>query len=362
MRAMMSLPVPLSPWISTGTLALASLVRRSRTACMASVRPKTIASGGISPKGWTSLLTLLVVMAGFYQLGGERLQTACREPKAPRPTAVHSNLTYVVEEHQLTKEPDGRTPGNQGIAPTVTLYGGICANIFTQPKRFSGGGPSGCPRAPRDERTSGPADSTRPPALYEEPSRAESAKPSATGPSLRPGRLEFPTGFERLREKLGESILEGQLAALTAEREQFAAEKAELQERLLRARAEFENARRRWENQRLESFQVAAMDVVRDMLPIVDDFERALKVETADRDYAKGVELIYQRMADTLKKLGLEPIETAGQRFDPNLHQAVERVQTEDAEDQSILGEFQRGYNFKGKLLRPAMVRVAVRP
>src|ERR1017187_2267820 len=205
MRAMMSLPVPLSPWISTGTLALASLVRRSRTACMASVRPKTIASGGISPKGWTSLLTLLVVMAGFYQLGGERLQTACREPKAPRPTAVHSNLTYVVEEHQLTKEPYGRTPGNQGIAPTVTLYGGICANIFTQPKRFSGGGPSGCPRAPRDERTSGPADSTPPPALYEAPSRAESATPSATGPSLRPGRLEFPTGFERLRAKLGES-------------------------------------------------------------------------------------------------------------------------------------------------------------
>jgi molecular chaperone GrpE len=159
-----------------------------------------------------------------------------------------------------------------------------------------------------------------------------------------------------------DSILEGQLAALTAEREQFAAEKAELQERLLRARAEFENARRRWENQRLESFQVAAMDVVRDMLPILDDFERALQVDTADRDYAKGVELIYQRMADTLKKLGLEPIETAGQRFDPNLHQAVERVQTEDAEDQSILGEFQRGYNFKGKLLRPAMVRVAVRP
>jgi molecular chaperone GrpE len=156
-----------------------------------------------------------------------------------------------------------------------------------------------------------------------------------------------------------DSILEGQLAALTAEREQFAAEKAELQERLLRARAEFENARRRAERDKLEYFQFAAMELVRDMLPILDDFERALMVDTTDRDYAKGVELIYQRMAETLKKLGLEPIETAGQRFDPNLHQAV---QTEDAEDQSILGEFQRGYNFKGKLLRPAMVRVAVRP
>ena len=159
-----------------------------------------------------------------------------------------------------------------------------------------------------------------------------------------------------------DSILEGQLAALAAEREQFAAEKAELQERLLRTRAEFENARRRWERDRLDYFQFAAMDMVRDILPILDDFERALQVDTADRDYARGVELIYQRMADTLKKLGLEPIETAGQPFDPNLHQAVERVPTEDAEDQAILGEFQRGYNFRGKLLRPAMVRVAVRP
>lgn len=151
-------------------------------------------------------------------------------------------------------------------------------------------------------------------------------------------------------------------ARLAAEREQFAAEKADLQERLLRARAEFENARRRNERERMEYLQYAAMDLVRDLLPILDDFERALKVETADREYAKGVELIYQRMADTLKKVGLEPIDTAGQQFDPNLHQAVERVQTEDAEDQAILGEFQRGYNFKGKLLRPAMVRVAVRP
>ena len=104
------------------------------------------------------------------------------------------------------------------------------------------------------------------------------------------------------------------------------------------------------------------MDLVRDVLPILDDFERGLKVETADKEYAKGVELIYARMAETLRKMGLEPIETAGKLFDPNVHQAVERVQTEDAEDQAILGEFQRGYNFKGKLLRPAMVKVAVRP
>jgi molecular chaperone GrpE len=156
--------------------------------------------------------------------------------------------------------------------------------------------------------------------------------------------------------------LEGQLAALTAERDQLAAENAELRDQRLRARAEFDNARRRTERERSEFLQFAAMDLVKDLVPVLDDFERALKVETADRKYAKGVELIYQRLFETLKKLGLEPIETAGRVFDPNLHQAVERVETEEAEDQAVLGEFQRGYNFKGKLLRPAMVKVAVNP
>jgi molecular chaperone GrpE len=155
---------------------------------------------------------------------------------------------------------------------------------------------------------------------------------------------------------------EGQLALVTAERDQLAAEKAELNDRVLRARAEFENARRRAERDRSEFLQFAAMDLVKQILPILDDFERALNVETADRDYARGVELIYQRLFETLKKMGLEPIETTGALFDPNLHQAVERVQTGEAEDMTILGEFQRGYNFRGKLLRPSMVRVAVRP
>jgi molecular chaperone GrpE len=155
---------------------------------------------------------------------------------------------------------------------------------------------------------------------------------------------------------------DGQLAQLTEERDRLAKEKEDLQGRLLYARAEFDNARRRAERERSEYLQFASMDLVKDLLPVLDDFERALKVETADRNYAKGVELIYQRLYDTLSKIGLEPIETEGRQFDPNVHQAIERVQTEDAKDQSIVGEFQRGYNFRGKLLRPAMVRVAVKP
>jgi molecular chaperone GrpE len=162
-------------------------------------------------------------------------------------------------------------------------------------------------------------------------------------------------------ESVAPPSLESQLAAVTADRDQLATEKGELQDRLLRARAEFDNFRKRTDRERSDYIQYAAMEMVKDILPILDDFERALKVETGDRNYAKGVELIYQRTLDTLTKMGLEPIDTQGKQFDPNLHQAVERVPSEDAEDQAILGEFQRGYNFKGKLLRPAMVRVAVR-
>ena len=162
-------------------------------------------------------------------------------------------------------------------------------------------------------------------------------------------------------ENLPAETLEGQLAAVTAERDQLAAEKADLYQRMLRNQADYENARRRAERDRSDFVQFAAMDLVRQILPVVDDFERALKVETSDASYAKGVELISQRLLETMKKMGLEPIDTTGKTFDPNLHQAVERVETEDADDQAILGEFQKGYNFKGKLLRPAMVKVAVR-
>ena len=151
--------------------------------------------------------------------------------------------------------------------------------------------------------------------------------------------------------------------ATTTERDQMQAEIADLRDRLLRRQAEFENFRRRTDRDRSDFLQYAGMEIVRELLPSLDDFERALKVDGANSEYRKGVELIYQRLLDTLKRIGLEPVPaTAGEPFDPNVHQAVVRYETEDAPDNTILEEFQRGYNFKGKLLRPAMVRVAVKP
>jgi molecular chaperone GrpE len=149
---------------------------------------------------------------------------------------------------------------------------------------------------------------------------------------------------------------------LRIERDGLRAERDELKDLLVRRQAEFDNFRKRTERERSEYVQYAGMEFVKQLLPILDDFERALKAESGSTEYARGVEMIHHRMVETLRKLGLEPIETAGAHFDPHLHQAIERVETQDAEDGAILGEFQRGYHFKGKLLRPSMVKVAVHP
>ncbi len=151
-----------------------------------------------------------------------------------------------------------------------------------------------------------------------------------------------------------------ELDTLRAERDGLKVERDELKELLLRRQAEFDNFRKRSEREKSDFSQYAGMELVKELLPVLDDFERALKTECASPEYARGVSMIYNRMAEALKKQGLEAIETAGRIFDPHLHQAVERVETRDAEDNAVLGEFQRGYFFKGKLLRPAMVRVAV--
>jgi molecular chaperone GrpE len=150
------------------------------------------------------------------------------------------------------------------------------------------------------------------------------------------------------------------VSALVAERDALAAEKAGIYDRLLRRQAEFENIRKRTEREKAEFFEYAGMESARALLPILDDFERALKVECQDAEYAKGMEMIYTRLLDGLKKLGLEPVESVGAKFDPNLHHAIDRETSTEVEDQTILTEYQRGYNFKGKSLRPAMVKVAV--
>jgi molecular chaperone GrpE len=166
----------------------------------------------------------------------------------------------------------------------------------------------------------------------------------------RPGAEECPASAELVETP--ESI--------AADRDQLLADKTDLQNALLRHAAEFDNFRKRIERERADLFEYAAADAVKALLPVLDDFERALKVQTDDIEYQKGIELIYQRMFEALAKLGLQPIEAEGKPFDPNIHHAIEMVETGEYEDQTVLGELLRGYTFKGRLLRASMVKVAV--
>src|SRR5215467_1767166 len=167
-------------------------------------------------------------------------------------------------------------------------------------------------------------------------------------------------GAEEAQTKgAGNSVSDPPAASLeevTAERDRLIEEKNDLLDRLLRRQAEFDNFRRRAEREKADVLEYANTESARAILPIVDDFERALKMESSDKEYARGMELIYQRLSEALKKLGVEPIASKGKKFDPNLHHAVEMVETADVEDHTILDEYQRGYNFRGRLLRPAMV------
>jgi len=151
-------------------------------------------------------------------------------------------------------------------------------------------------------------------------------------------------------------------AMTDAEVAKLAADLQELRQTLLRRQADFENYRKRIERERAEDSKRYTARVVEALIPIIDGFEHALAAhrEAEYENYRKGFELIYKQLVDNLAKLSVERVEPVGQHFDPHLHQAVERTETDQAEDGTILQVYQPGYVFHGRVLRPAMVRVAV--
>jgi molecular chaperone GrpE len=153
---------------------------------------------------------------------------------------------------------------------------------------------------------------------------------------------------------------------LQAQVDALAQEKVSLYDQLLRRQAEFENYRRRIEREKSESYARARGEVLLELLPVVDNFERALSsLEKSESDAAglrHGIELIHKQFKDALTKFGLEPVESVGQVFDPHLHEAVTIEPTDEHEENTIIEEFQRGYKLGEKLLRPAKVKVAASP
>lgn len=158
--------------------------------------------------------------------------------------------------------------------------------------------------------------------------------------------------------------LSADTAKADAEMAKVTADLDELRQTLLRRQADFDNYRKRIEKERFEDSKRATARVIEGLIPVIDGFEHALAAhrEAEYENYRKGFELIFKQLLDNVTKLGAERIDPVGKPFDPHLHQAVDRAETTDHPDGTILQVFQPGYVFHGRVLRPAMVRVAVHP
>ena len=163
--------------------------------------------------------------------------------------------------------------------------------------------------------------------------------PEASGEDFTPASTESAAGDEVVRKLLDET--------------------RQLRDQLLRKQAEFENFRKRTEKEKQDGLQYALYSAVKELLPVLDGFERALASHGSGDDFRKGVDLIYQQLSAALLKFGVKPVESTGHPFDPHLHEAVSTVVTDEFPEHLIVDEMQRGYFLKDRLLRPAMVRVA---
>ena len=144
-----------------------------------------------------------------------------------------------------------------------------------------------------------------------------------------------------------------------SELEELQKANADLSDKLLRQMAEFDNFRKRTAREKEEIGVVAKSKCIAELLPVLDNFERAMTTECADAEFKKGMEMIFKSMNDALKKLGVEEIEAQGQPFNPDFHYAVSTVENEELGSNVVASVLQKGYQLNGKVIRHAMVAVA---
>lgn len=186
--------------------------------------------------------------------------------------------------------------------------------------------------------------------MQQEIDEAEAAQEDAAEGSEEEAPEEAASEAAAMQEEI--EALKGQVEKLTGDLQ-------EKKGRLLRLQADFDNFRRRSAKEREEISAVVTQNFCKDMLPLLDNFERAMAAETKDVEaFQKGVEMIFTQFQEVLKKNGLEQIEAVGQKFDPNFHQAVMRVEDPEKEDDTVAQELQKGYMVKGRVIRPSMVQV----
>jgi molecular chaperone GrpE len=158
--------------------------------------------------------------------------------------------------------------------------------------------------------------------------------------------------------------VDAEYATADAEVGKLAKDLEDLRQTLLRRQADFDNYRKRVEKERSEDSRRTTARLIEALIPVIDSFDQALAShrEPEYANYRKGFELIHKQLLDNIAKLGAERVEPVGMKFDPHLHQAMDRTETKDEDEGTILQVFQPGYVFHGRVLRPAMVRVAVHP
>jgi molecular chaperone GrpE len=182
----------------------------------------------------------------------------------------------------------------------------------------------------------------------------ESASPEEAGAAEATSAIES--------EQEGGPVSWAEYEQIRAELEKLKAERDKLLDRQARLQADFENARKRAERERQEFRDYATGSVVEQFLPVLDNFELALKSAGTTEQLRSGVELIVKQMEDILRGLQVHPVATVGEEFDPRHHEAMGSVEREDLPDQHVAEEVRRGYRFREKLLRPALVRVVSNP
>ena len=143
------------------------------------------------------------------------------------------------------------------------------------------------------------------------------------------------------------------------EKDKFEQQIEDLTDRLKRNMAEFDNFRKRTEKEKSSMYIIGAKDIVEKILPVVDNFERGLAQAPEDDAFADGMKMIYKQLISTLNDLGVQPIEAVGKEFDPNFHNAVMHVEDEEAGENIVVEEFQKGYTYKDFVVRHSMVKVA---
>ncbi|MFI2857412.1 nucleotide exchange factor GrpE [Paenibacillus sp. JSM ZJ436] len=144
--------------------------------------------------------------------------------------------------------------------------------------------------------------------------------------------------------------------------EQLKAELSEQQQRVLRTQADFDNFRRRTQKEKEELAKYASSKLITELLPVIDNFERAMAASTVDPEsdsLVKGVNMIFRQLEGILNAEGLQPMNSVGQPFNPEFHQAIMQVESEEHEEGVVVEEIQKGYMLKDKVLRPAMVKVS---